>query len=948
VTSIVALDLETTGLDHERDAIIEIGALRFDGSRVEDEWTTLVNPGRHIPEFITNLTGINDEMVRQAPRIRDVLDELAAFIGDAPILGHNIQFDLSFFKKYGLFGLNERIDTYEMAAVLLPSASRYNLGALGQALGIPLPASHRALDDARVTHAVFQRLFAQAMTLPIGVLAEIVHLSEPIEWDGGWVFQQVMRARSKEKITARKVREQAEGVAVSDHTVPVSLREPNGPLFEAPEERKGPAIQLPKEPIPIDPDEAAAILEYGGAFSQHFPNYEYRPEQVEMLRAVASALSTGQHLMVEAGTGVGKSFAYLVPAALFTVQNNTRLVVSTNTINLQDQLIKKDIPDLRAALGIDLRAAVLKGRSNYLCPRRFENLRRHGPQTADEMRILAKVLVWSLENSSGDRTEINLTGPAERDVWLHVSAEDDACTTETCLERVGGACPFFRARHAAQTSHLLIINHALLLTDVATGSKVLPDYEYLIVDEGHHLEAATTSALSFRLTQYDLERLLREVGGSTSGILGYLLSLTRNVLPPSDFAALDQKVVRATDLAWRLENQARAFFQALNEFIEFQREGQPVSQYAHQERILPATHTLPGWDEIEIAWDSAAETFRLLLALQGELHKIASQLYSNGMEAVEDVVGSLGSVFRRMSEAEAMVSAMIFEPSEEYVYWVEVNPNGNRLALQAAPIRVGPLVEKHLWHEKTSVILTSATLTANGEFTYLRNTLSADEADELALGSPFDYESAALLYIANDVAEPNTPDYQSHVDHALINLCQASGGRTLVLFTSYAQLKRTARTISGPLAKNDIIVYEQGEGASPNALLESFRSSERAVLLGTRSFWEGVDVPGEALSVLVIVKLPFAVPTDPLVAARSETFEDPFYEYQLPEAILRFRQGFGRLIRTQSDRGVVAILDRRVLTKKYGRAFLDSLPQCTVRAGPLSELPRAAAKWLNL
>ena len=931
MTSIVALDLETTGLDHERDAILEIGARRFDSHRVEDEWTTLVNPGRHIPEFITNLTGISDEMVRQAPRIRDVLDKLAAFIGDAPILGHNIPFDLSFFKKYNLFGLSERIDTYELAAVLLPSASRYNLGALGQALGIPLPASHRALDDARVTHAVFQRLFAQAMTLPIEVLAEIVRLSEPIEWDGGWVFQQVMRARSKEKITARKVREQVEG-----------------PLFEVPEEHKGPAIQLPKEPIPINPDEVAAILEYGGPFSKHFPNYEYRPEQVAMLRAVASALSTGQHLMVEAGTGVGKSFAYLVPAALFAWQNNTRVVISTNTINLQDQLIKKDIPDLRTALGMDMRAAVLKGRSNYLCPRRFENLRRHGPQTADEMRILAKVLVWSLDNSSGDRTEINLTGPAERDVWLHVSAEDDACTTETCLERVGGSCPFFRARQAAQTSHLLIVNHALLLTDVAIGSKVLPDYEYLIVDEGHHLETATTSALSFRLTQNDMDRLLREVGGSTSGILGYLLSLTRNLLPPSDFAALDQKVSRATDLAWRLENQARAFFQALNEFIEFQREGQPVNQYAHQERILPATHTLPGWDEIEIAWDSADETFRLLLALLEELHKAASQLYSNGMEAVEDVVGGLGNVFRRMSEAEAMVGAMIFKPSDEYVYWLEVNPNGNRLALQAAPIRVGPLVEKHLWHEKACVILTSATLTANGEFTYLRNTLSADEADEIALGSPFDYESAVLLYIANDVAEPNTPDHQSHVDRALINLCQASGGRTLVLFTSYAQLKRTARAIRGPLAKNDIIVYEQGEGASPNALLESFRNSERAVLLGTRSFWEGVDVPGEALSVLVIVKLPFAVPTDPLVAARSETFEDPFYEYQLPEAILRFRQGFGRLIRTQSDRGVVAILDRRVLTKKYGRAFLDSLPQCTVRAGPLSELPHAAAKWLEM
>jgi len=279
---------------------------------------------------------------------------------------------------------------------------------------------------------------------------------------------------------------------------------------------------------------------------------------------------------------------------------------------------------------------------------------------------------------------------------------------------------------------------------------------------------------------------------------------------------------------------------------------------------------------------------------------------------------------------------------------VEVNPNNNRLALNAAPVRVGPLVEQYLWHEKRSVILTSATITTHGEFGYMRSVLSADEADELALGSPFDYQNAALLYIANDISEPHTSDYQRQLDQTLISLCKASGGRALVLFTAYAQLKRTSRTITAPLAQSDITVYEQGEGASPNALLESFKGSQRAVLLGTRSFWEGVDVPGEALSVLVIVKLPFAVPTDPLVAARSETFEDPFNEYQLPEAILRFRQGFGRLIRTQSDRGVVVILDRRLLTKSYGRAFVESLPDCTRRVGSLAELPKAAAKWLGV
>ncbi len=932
MTSIVALDLETTGLDSLTDAILEIGARRFDGSRVEDEFSTLINPGRHIPEFITGLTGISDEMVRQAPHIRDVLEGLVAFIGESPILGHNIQFDLSFFKKYKLFELNERLDTYELAAVLLPSADRYNLGSLVQLLSVPLPATHRALDDARATHGVFQRLFTQAQELPLDLLAEIVRHSEPIEWDGAWAFKQALQRRSREGVKAKKVK-----------------GTPDGPLYdpEKAEKRKGPGIQVPKEPLPIDTEEAASLMEYGGPFARYFESFEHRPEQVEMLRAVANALSSGQHLMVEAGTGVGKSFAYLVPAALFALQNNTRVLVSTNTINLQDQLIKKDIPDLCAALGLDLRAAVLKGRSNYLCPRRLELLRKRGPGNADEMRVLAKVLVWQRENTSGDRTEINLTGPSERDVWVHISAEDDACTSETCMERTGGACPFFRAKQASQNAHILVVNHALLLTDVAIGNRVLPDYEHVIIDEGHHLESATTDSLSFRLTQFAVERLIREAGGSGSGILGHLLATTRDQVRPSDYAVLNQKIERATDLIWRLQEQVRLFFNALTEFVAFQSEGQPPSTYAYQERILPATRTQPGWDAVEIAWGAAAETLALLVALLGEIQKGATELYSNGLETLEDIISNLGNLYRRLTEAEIMLGSMIFEPAMDYVYWVEVSPNNNRLALNAAPIRVGPLVEKYLWHEKRSVILTSATLTTHGEFNYIRNTLTADEADELALGSPFDYETAALLYIANDIAEPNAREYQGQLDRTLVNLCQASGGRALVLFTSYAQLKRTANSIKGPLARQDIAVYEQGEGASPNALLESFRSSERAVLLGTRSFWEGVDIPGEALSVLVIVKLPFAVPTDPLVAARAETFEDPFNEYHLPEAILRFRQGFGRLIRTQSDRGVVVILDRRVLTKAYGKLFIESLPRCTVRIGSLTELPRATAKWLG-
>lgn len=922
----VAVDIETTGLDPDRDAIIEVGAVKFSGNRVEAEWSSLVNPNRHVPEFITGLTGIDDAMLRGAPRIREVAAGLESFLGDAAIVGHNIRFDLGFLQRHIRFSLNEVIDTYELAAVLLPSAARYNLGALGKELGVLLPATHRALDDARVTQAAFVRLFEMARDLPAEILREIERLSESVTWDGSYVFESAAKARAREGL-APKPAAPDRGLWFDRDTYP--------------------PLESPTEPAPLDLEEVTALLEAGGPFAQYFETYEHRIEQVEMLRAVASALSNSRHLMVEAGTGVGKSFAYLVPAALFAIRNNTRVVISTNTINLQEQLVRKDIPDLKEALGIDLRTAVLKGRANYLCPRRLDNMRHFGPHDENEMRVLAKILVWRLSEASGDRNAISLNGNAERDVWLRLSADDDACTSETCLKRTGGACPFHQARTAAQSAHLLVVNHALLLADVAAEGKVLPDYSHLIVDEGHHLEAATTNALSFRFTHFDIQRMLKEVGGSRAGLLGDALAETREALRPSELATLQRTIERATDLAFRSEQLSRTFFECLAEFAAAQREGEQPTSYAWQARILPATRALPGWDQVEIAWDAVDETLTLLLALLAELHQGLSSLYTGGLERLEDTVSDLSSLYRRLAEAEANVSAMIAKPSPEQVYWIEIRPSGDHLALNAAPLRVGPLIEKVLWHEKSSVILTSATLTAHGEFQYLRNTLGADEADELQLGSPFDYESSALLYIANDMPEPNMPEYQQALNRVLITTAKSTGGRMLVLFTSYAALRKTAQAISGPLAREDILVYEHGDGASPSALLESFKSSDRAVLLGTRSFWEGVDVPGAALSVVVIAKLPFDVPTDPLIAARSETYEDPFQDYYLPEAILKFRQGFGRLIRTAADRGVVAILDRRVLTKQYGRLFLESLPPCTSRQGPAASLAKEAGKWLG-
>ena len=929
--SIVALDIETTGLDPQKDVIIEIGAVRFTTKRIEDEWSSLINPGRKIPPFITQLTGINDHMVLEAPPIQKISTDLRQFVGDSPILGHNVGFDLSFLRRQGLFRGNEILDTYEIASILLPTAGRYGLGALGQSLNILLPADHRALNDARVTSAVYRSLYEMGMNLPIQLLAEIVHMGEGLDWAGFGFFYELLRSRSKETISARQVRQGY-----------------SGPIFETYNKRDVTPLSPNPQPTSLDPDEVASALEPGGIFSHYFPNYEYRPQQIEMLREVTRSLSEGRHLLVEAGTGTGKSMAYLLPAALWALKNGQRVVISTNTINLQDQLINKDIPDLRDAMGINLSAAVMKGRSNYMCPRRLENFRRRGPDNADEIRVLAKVLVWLQTSTTGDRNELNLNGPVERDIWLRLSADDEGCTTENCLKR-SGICPFHRARQASLSAHILIVNHALLLADVATGNRVLPEYNYLIIDEAHHLEEATTNALSFRVTQYIIDRAIRELGSSNSGAFGKLTEMIEGNIPPSDFAAIDHYIQQATDLAFRFQTTIQTFFKAIDEFLFEQREGNEIGMYAHQERILPATRTQPDWVDVEAAWEECESSLKPLIENLSTILQAMGDISELLPEEDDDVTSNLRSLYLRLTEIQNNLDGVVFEPRNDAIYWFEIQPNTRQMSLNAAPLNIGPLMQKYLWNEKSSVILTSATLTTAGEFNYLRNRLNAEEAYELSVGSPFDYESSVLLYIADDVPEPaDRSGHQRAVEQGILNLCSATGGKTQVLFTSYDQLNRTHSSIKDQLAKKNIQVYLQGEGASASTLLESFRVEDRAVLFGTRAFWEGVDVPGAALSVLVIVKLPFDVPSDPIVSARSETFEDPFNEYSLPEAILRFRQGFGRLIRTQSDRGIVAILDRRIMSKKYGRLFTDSLPTCTTRVGHIGELPRLAAQWLNL
>lgn len=923
--SIVALDLETTGLDPTRDAIIEIGAVRFQGSRIEDTWEQLINPGRPVPRFVTQLTGINDSMLANAPRFKSIALELEKFVGDSPILGHNIKFDISFLGRQGLFTDNLSLDTYDLASVLMPSAGRYRLGALASALGVFPGKSHRAFDDAKTVHQVYIRLFDLVHKLPPTLVEEITRLGEEIEWGAGSAFEEVLET--------------------------LEIQETDTPyielfgVHEKPQVRK---LEPLAERSPIDPEELSAVLEPSGQFARKFAGYEHRSQQISMLQSVAHSLSNSEHLLVEAGTGTGKSLAYLIPAFAWAEQNGERVVISTNTINLQDQLSKNDIPAINNVLESEYRSAVLKGRRNYICPRRLDALRRLGPRTSEEMRVLAKILVWLIGGGSGDRNEINLNGPEELAVWARLSAESEDCSPENCSRYGSRSCPYFQARENADGAHVVIVNHALLLADISTGNRVIPEYKYLIVDEAHHLEAATTLGLSFRVTEGEFRRHLNDLGGTKPGMLQRVILYARNWLTPSQAADLERVIKSTNEQVKECSSFISELFKSLDHFLLQQREEKPLGSYGQQERITNAVRTLPDWSNVEMAWDLLRQPLVDAIKSVLEIGEGLVNLSTGENDQGEDLFIALRSTGHSLSEILERLDQLIFEPDPKMIYWLELSANLERISLRAAPLEIGHLVEEYLWNEKEAVIMTSATMTTAGEFDYIRSRLNALDADELLLGSPFDFETSTLLYLIDDIPEPaERQAYQRAVDNGLLKLAKATGGRILGLFTSFAQLRGTAKAISEPLAADGIQVFVQGEGSSRHSLLETFRTSEKAVLLGTRSFWEGVDVPGDALSVLVIVKLPFDVPNDPIIEARSETYEMPFDQYTVPEAVLRFRQGFGRLIRTRSDRGVVAVFDRRILTKRYGRVFLDSLPNCTVRSGTLANLPEATVRWLG-
>ncbi len=925
---LVAIDLETTGLDVSSAHIIEIGAVKFNDRQIIETYTTLVDPESPIPAKITAITGIHQENLVGAPRIAEVLPRLRQFVGTAPVIGHNIDFDLSFLRKQGILIDNVAVDTYELASVLLPTTPRYNLNALMQQLNLsPEGNYHRALADAQATARVYMALWDKLMReVPIELVQEIVTAAQPLGWKGFPAFADAAQARADQPGTA----------ALSPKNV-----------FKVPDRQ-----WKPLEPSPtskrIDSYQASAYLEPGGQVAAAIDHYEPHIQQIEMLQAVCQAFNDQEHLLVEATAGSGRTLAYLLPAVLWAARNRQRVVIAVNTTSLQDQIMTRDIPLIKQALGLDFEATTLKGREAYLCPRRLQALRRRQPTSIEELRVLGKIEVC-LNEGNTDGEGISLRGPAEYSSWARLTAQDEDCTLDRCENRMDGVCPFYQACRAAQAAHLVVINHNLLIADALTTPpeyRVLPDYDAVIVDEAHALEDAVTHSLSTRLDSTAIKRRLADLGTLKTGLLGDVIASTKPILPENYFAQIKGYAAIIAKAGKEMEHHVDSLFKALQAFLEATNNLR-TSEFLIQTRINQDLRNNPAFSQVKAAWSILSQ---FTDGIADAMTKLSSALATlrQRFDLSEDLLDSVAATSRHLNAIHKQLNAFIAEPEENTVYWVEISQDLQVFSLRNAPLHIAPLIQKALWNSKKPVIVTGSTLRAGGSFDYMRKQLGAENARELALTSPFDYQQSTLVYLPTDMPEPQDRNrYQQFVERGIIELAAATNGRLLALFTGYTQLRQVAQNIAPRLALGNIAVLDQSDGTSRQALLESFHSTEKAVLLGTRDFWEDVDLPADDLVALVIVRLPFAVPSDPVFAARNETYDNSFDQYTVPDAILRFRQGFDQLISARRDRGIVAVFDKRMISKNYGQSFLDSLPLCTVRRSPMAELGAAAKEWLN-
>ncbi|HHV93811.1 MAG TPA: helicase [Firmicutes bacterium] len=707
------------------------------------------------------------------------------------------------------------------------------------------------------------------------------------------------------------------------------------------------------------------VFERGGPISQHLEGYEERPGQLLMAKTVARALWEGRAAFVEAGTGTGKSLAYLVPAGLWSSFSGERVIVSTNTINLQEQLINKDVPFLQSVLDMDLKVAVIMGWSNYLCLYRFQALgqyRQLGFWDSREAEELAALEQWLARCRTGSRSEVDF--PLSDETWWEVCAESDVCLRHRCP--FINECFYYGERRQAFEADIIIVNHHLLFSDLAvrrvmgfdTKRSVLPPYRYVILDEAHHIEDVATEHFGFSLSKIGISRLLgrlqRRKRGKTAGLLHQIQGLLETApgMPESKAqAVLAELTDELVPMLERCEAAASIFFARAAELI----------RTSAAERAAPLWPTPGGIRLWEVLSDESRDFLASLEDLERGLNSFKDRLSPAEGEGWEILRAEVGALESRLTQSRALLEFMSGEPPPDYVYWGELSGRRGELSLRAAPIEVAEVLQEAVYRHLAAAVFTSATMAIDHSFQHIRRRLGLDSITifpdsclgqpplEEVIPSPFDYRRQVLLCVPTDIAEPRYGFYGSDLAEYVLQVLLATSGRAFVLFTSYRLLQEIYQYCLLPLADAGIRALCQGTAAR-SLLLEEFRRDTGSVLFGTSSFWEGVDVPGSALSCVILTKLPFQVPDHPVVASRIRRLEEAgrnsFAEYMVPQAVIRFKQGFGRLIRRASDHGVIVVCDARLLSKPYGEAFFRSIPECTTVIEPWRETLGPIREWL--
>lgn len=847
----VALDLETTGFDAEQDQVIEIAAVKFQGKKIIDTFDTLVNPGRPIPPIISHITNIHDEDLQGAPSFEDISEKLVQFIGNHPIVGHNIPFDVGFLNQKGLSLTNTLYDTLHLASILLPGIASFSLDTLTRTLKIQHENRHRALSDTKATQELFSILVDKIKEIDEESMEEIHQVLDKSTWPMRDLFLDIKPKKKSPK----------------------------------------PSINLEeKQHKKLSGQQFDSFYQEGGPLSEIISEYESRPSQQQITDKILESFQLERHLLLEAGTGTGKTIAYLLAALYFAQLENKKVVISTYTKNLQDQIINKDIPLLHKALKtidpkIDFSAALLKGRGNYISLKRLHKFMMKDMFDEHEVAFLLKIIIWVRQTTTGDIDEINLQGkeyPLRFDVCYEDGSDDE---NDPNYEQRSF---LKKARRNAEEADIIVVNHALLLQDVMNESLILPEYDHIVIDEAHHLEKVTTSSLAITLSPNAFLRPFEKLGKADS-----------------DLAVKCNQII----------NRGELFFGILGIFTEKHADAMEL-QYSY----LIKDEALNSME-----WKKVKESVTSLAELMNELLKELNDYTNDDEEVFRDVRSLTFDIQKRRDDLHTI---FLSNQWQNRIQWTYKTYEGSS-CLKSAPLNVGMDLQTGLFNAKKSIILTSATLRTENSFDFIRSQLSLDSSIEaLALPSHFDYPDQVKIIIPEDLPAPATEGYFKACSNVIGDIIKANEGRALILFTSKKALSATYMAIAPELKKEGYNILAQGITGGKGKILEQFKEEpETSAIFGTASFWEGIDIPGDLLTCVAMQKLPFDPPNDPLIYSRGLQYSNSFSEYQLPLAILRFKQGFGRLIRTSKDKGSMIILDSRILQNSYGHKFLESLPE---------------------